>query len=501
MRLRSKLLQSLYKRLTTGGSTEEQAVKSGVWVTGINIGDRVLQLIKVVILARILSPAAFGLLGIALLSVAVLKQFSAIGFEQALIQHEDEDIDDYLSTAWIVKISRGIIIATISLLIAPMISSFFNEPQAASLIQVLGFTPLILGVQNPAVVYFEKNLNFHKEFVYQVGARFVDLVVALIIALMYRSVWALVAGIIGMNLLKLILSYIIHDFRPSVGFNIDYFKEMFSFGKWMFISSILIFLYGQGDDAFVGWFFTATSLGLYQVSYRFSNAPATEVTHIISRVTFPAFSKVQNDVGRLRNGYFRSIQFSTIIAFPMAAGIAAVAPQFVPSVLGDQWGTMIPLMQVLALWGGLRAFGANGGSVFKAVGRPDIGVKIQALKVIIIAVLIYPAADLLGVVGVAWVIIGSTFITLPLHLYFVLTIIQGTATKLLNLTFYPLVGSGIMFAVVRIFDAYMLDDIGVIELGALIVIGMIIYLSIMIGFEKQTKYEFRSLVDVFRQSL
>jgi O-antigen/teichoic acid export membrane protein len=167
----------------------------------------------------------------------------------------------------------------------------------------------------------------------------------------------------------------------------------------------------------------------------------------------------------------------------MAAGIFAVAPQFVSVILGDQWHSAIPLMQVLAVWGGLRAFGANVGSVYKATGRPDIETRIQALQVIIIALIIYPAADWFGVVGVASTIVISSFLPLPIHLHYVLSIIQGRATKILKLIAYPLVSSIAMAGCVVILDAYILTSTNMINLLFLIIFGTLAYITIMVIFE------------------
>jgi O-antigen/teichoic acid export membrane protein len=495
------LLRTVYERLTAGGSTEEQAIQSGIWVAGINVGDRILQLLKVIILARLLSPEAFGLLGIALLAIAALRQFSKLGFDEALIQHKNEDVNAYLNTAWVIKISRGFLIGAIAFFVAPHLAVFFGEAQAEPLIRVIGITPLILGLQNPAVVYFQKDLNFHREFAYQIVGRLVDLVIAVVFALIFGSVWALAAGILGMNLVKLLLSYGIHEFRPELEFNIEYGKEMFGFGKWMLASAALLFLYRQGDDAFVGWFFTATSLGFYQMAYRFSNAPATEVTNVISRVAFPTFSKVQNDVDRLREGYFRVVQLSSIIAFPMAAGIVAVAPQFVRSVLGNQWVPMIPLIQVLAIAGGLRAFAANAGAVFKAVGRPDYDVKLQAFKTITIALAIFPAAEYFGVTGVAFVILGSAIVMQPLLVYVLLPLIEGTVRELIDYVIYPLVSSSAMLLIVVGVDRYIFVQYGIFNLAILIIIGIVSYVSLMLLAEKYTDCEFIYLYSSIKQAI
>lgn len=496
-----ELLRTVYSRLTAGGSTEEQAIQSGIWVAGINVADRILQLLKIVILARLLSPAAFGILGIALLAIAALRQFSKLGFDEALIHHENDDVDAYLNTAWVMKIIRGFGIAVVAFLAAPYLAMLFNEAQAEPVIRVIGIGPLILSLQNPGVMYFQKNLNFHKDFVYQVGGRLVDLIVALVIALIFRNVWALVTGIIAMNIVKFISSYAIHEYRPNIEFNLDYGKEMFGFGKWLFVSSILTFLYGQGDDAFVGWFFAASSLGVYQLSYRFSNAPATEVTHVISRVAFPTLSKVQNDTEKLREGFYRALQLSTIVAFPMAAGITAVTPQFVPVVLGEQWQSAIPVMQVLAVWGGIRAFGANVGPVYKSVGRPDIEAQVQAIKVITIGIIIYPAAELFGLAGVASAIVISSLASTPVHFHYVLSIVHGKTTELIKLIAYPLVGSITMAGSVVALDTYVLVETSILNLVFLIISGIVFYSILMIIFEYVFGAEFRQLYYLIMQRI
>lgn len=496
-----ELLRAAYNRLTVSGSTAEQAVQSGIWVAAINVADRILQLLKIVILARLLSPGAFGLLGIALLTIAALRQFSKLGFDKALIQHEDDDVDAYLNTAWVMKIIRGFGIAVVAFLVAPYLAMFFGEPQAKPIIRIVGLSPLILSLQNPAVMYFQKNLNFHKEFAYQVGGRFVDFTAAVIIALIFRSVWALVAGIVAMNFVKFVISYSIHEYRPNIEFNLAYGKEMFGFGKWLLVSAILSFLYGQGDDAFIGWFFAASSLGVYQLAYRFSNAPATEITHVISRVAFPALSKVQNDTKKLREGFRRAVQLSVTVAFPMAAGIAAVAPQFVPVVLGDQWRPAIPVIQVLAVWGGIRAFGANVGPVYKATGQPDIEARIQALKVIIIIIIIYPAAEWFGLIGVASVIVMSSFIPFPIHLYYISSIIKSKVINLLKLVVYPLVSSIAMAGGVIWINTYVLTETNILNLSFLIILGIIFYFILMNVFEYLFGAEFTQLYFVLKQRL
>ncbi|WP_241768275.1 lipopolysaccharide biosynthesis protein [Haloferax sp. ATB1] len=477
------------------------AIQSGIWAAGINVADRALQLLNVIILARILSPEAFGLLGVALLVLGALQQFSNLGFDSALVQHESDNIDEYLNTLWLMKIARGAVIATITIASGPLLAQAFGEPEAAGIIQVIGFSPLLLGIQNPAIVYFQKDLHFHKEFIYKVGGRTIDILVAVATALVYQSVWALLAGLLAGRVVMVILSYAIHDYRPGIEFNREYAGEMFEFGKWMFASGILVFLYGQGDDVFIGWFFSASALGLYQLAYRFSNAPATEVTQVISRVAFPAFSKVQNDTAQLREGYFRVLHLTTIAGFPMAAGVIAIAPQFVLAVLGEQWEAAIPVMQALAFWGAIRSFGASTGALFKAVGRPEIGTKIQALKVAILVVVIYPAATEFGLLGVAGAVVVNAVLVQPLVIYMVIDVTEASLSRLLFLLMCPLTGSVIMGLAVIGLDRMVITGTGVLQLGALVIIGVVIYIGVMLGIENISRYEFSSLVSTFRGTI
>jgi O-antigen/teichoic acid export membrane protein len=495
------LLREIYERLTSGGSTEEQAVQSGIWVAGINVGDRVLQLLKVIILARLLSPEAFGLLGIALLVVAALRQFSAIGFDAALVQHRDENVDEYLNTVWVMKMVRWLLIAAIAVPAAPYIARFFSEPQAAPLIMTVAIANLLLAIQNPGVVYFRKNLNFHKEFIYTMSGRSVDLILAVAIAVVYQSVWALVLGIVAMNLMKVASSYLIHEFRPSLEFNLEYANEMFNFGKWILLSGILAFLLTEGDDGFVGWFFSATALGFYQLGYRYSNAPATEVTQVINRVAFPTFSRVQGNIKKLRNGFLRVIRVTMVISLPMSLGIVAVAPQFVIVVLGEQWRPMIPLMQALAIWGGMRSFSKIPPAVFKAVGKPEYDTYTLSIKVAVIALAIYPAAEYFGVIGVTYVIIGQGIISEPIRAYLALSLTETNVSELFSPILYPAVGSLGMFSVVTTINRVVFTGTGIIELIVLITLGTVIYGGIMYLIEQMTSYEFTGIYDSVRQAV
>jgi len=142
-----KLKRLIKRLLPASDNVLEQAVKSGVWVGVMNVTERGLELLLLVIVASLLSPRAFGLMGIALLTLSSLKKFSELGIKSALIQAEEDNVDDELNTAWTIETARGTVIAAILFLGAPFIASLFNEPAATDLFRVIALSPFIVGCQ------------------------------------------------------------------------------------------------------------------------------------------------------------------------------------------------------------------------------------------------------------------------------------------------------------------------------------------------------------------
>ena len=401
-------------------------MKSGIWATSINVLDRGIQLGKVVILARLLSPADFGLMGIALLTLAVLENFTKLGIDTALIQRVERNVDEYLNTAWTMKLLRGTVLAALAIALAPHAATFFGEPRAEAIIQVIALATVLTGLKNPGVMYLRKDLEFHKQFVLTLSGTGANAVVTLALAVTFRNVWVLVAGYLVGNFVTLVVSYLVHDYRPWPEFDLGHARELFGYGKWLTASAIVLFFINQGDDGFVGWFLGASALGFYQMAYRLSNAPATEVTQVITSVVFPMYSQVQENEPRLRNGFFRTLQISTMIAFPMSTGIILVTPSFVRAFLGEQWVPMILPMQILAFWGAVRSLDSNAGPLFKAIGRPDYLTKILSLKLVLVALFIYPVTARWGVAGTAAVIVGASLVTNPILDYLCLRAVDGS---------------------------------------------------------------------------
>jgi O-antigen/teichoic acid export membrane protein len=417
-----------------------RVVRGGVWVFTLRIVNRGLGFIRTIILARLLAPEDFGLLGIAMLAISTLETFSQTGFQPALIQKKG-NIKSYLNTAWTVSVIRGTILFLILFFSAPSIAAFFNSQQASLVIRVIALSTLLSGFKNIGIIFFQKDLEFNKQFYYEFSATIVDLSVAISLAFIMRNVWALVWGGLAANTVRLAMSYILHPYRSRLHFDKDKFHDLFTFGKWVLVSSILIFLITKGDDILVGKMLGITALGLYQMAYLISNLPATEITHVISQVTYPAYSTLQHSIDKLRTAYLRVLQLNIYITAPLSGTIFVLAPEFVRIFLGNKWMPMVPAVQVLVLAGFVRSIAATTGPIFHGIGKPNIDTKWQVVRLLTLVLLIYPLTLRLGILGTSITIFFSIFVSTIGFSLSVIKITKCEFKKFGKIIFFPIINT------------------------------------------------------------
>jgi O-antigen/teichoic acid export membrane protein len=315
------IMQEKHKNIKKSGKTlPQKMVQGGAWISSLKIIRKVLSLIRLVVIGRILAPSDFGLMGIALLTMSALETFSTFGFKQALIQKK-ENTDNYLDAAWTVLIIRGFVVFIIVYLVAPYVAFFFQSPEVKTIIQALGLVTFFQAFTNIGVIFFQKELEFNKIFIYRFVGISTNFIVAVAAAIILRSVWALVLGLLAEKVVNIIVSYLIHPYRPHLSKDIEKAKELFGFGRWILGSSILVFIGKHIDDIFVGRVLSATALGFYQMAYRISNMLETEITQVISSVAFPAYAKIQDEQTRLQKAYFRIMRLTIAVSLPITVGM------------------------------------------------------------------------------------------------------------------------------------------------------------------------------------
>lgn len=484
---------------TSSESLSSRVVRGGAWIFSLRITNRGLGFVRTIILARLLVPEDFGLLGIAMLAISTLDAFSQTGFQSALIQRKG-NIRAYLDVAWTVLSVRGVVLFLMLFAAAPLVARFFNSPQATAVIMVIAVNMLLTGFGNIGVVFFQKELEFNKQFSYELSATLVDLAVSISLAFILRNVWALVWGGLAKNCTRFLLSYALHPYRPRIRFEREKFQDLFGFGIWISGSTILIFLITQGDDIFVGKVIGIAALGLYQMAYLVSNLPVTEITDVISRVTFPAYSKLQDDLARLREVYLRVLQVTAYISIPFAAGIFVLSAEFTRIFLGQKWIPMVPAIQVLALAGLVSSITATTRPVFHGVGKPKIDTVWHVVRLILLGAVLYPLSMSWGITGAAIAVLVSTSFSAVGFNLSALKIMACDFRSYGKMTLPPLINAAFMVVIVTILKESM--GCGAFwQFLVLVGAGLVSYLSLTYLFERFLNYGIRRVIGEIYTSL
>jgi len=370
-------------------------------------------MVRLVVLARLLSPEDFGLFGIVMLAIAALQTFTQTGFNTALIQRQG-DTKSYLDTAWTIQIIRGLVLAALLYAAAPLVAWFFEEPLAVRLLRVMCVSVVLDGLANIGIIYFQKELKFHKQFIYDMVPAVLSLVIGIVLAYRFRSVWALVWAGMGAAGARCVLSYIIHSYRPRARLDLPQAAELFRFGRWMLGASIVGFLAMRLDHAVLGKVLGARDLGIYTIAYTIANMPATEITHLANAVMMPAYAKIKDDQRRLGSAFLQVFELVMSLTIPLSAFIIFAAPQIVLGLFGPQWEAAIVPLRILAVAGLLRAVNATSGPLFVGSGRPHMAFWINLSRAAIIAGSTYPLMRRFGVPGAATAVVLALTSTLPI---------------------------------------------------------------------------------------
>jgi O-antigen/teichoic acid export membrane protein len=476
-----------------GKTLQQRIVRSGLWNLGLRICIRTLTLIQTFILARLLLPEDFGLFGLAILVLHGLEMFSQTGFETALIQKQG-DTRSYLDTAWCIQVIRALITTIVLLALSQPAAIFFEEPNLKTLLQALAFGQLIGGFINIGTVYFQKELDFSKVFLLQFTVAVSSLLIGIIAAYCLRNAWALIITSLFGIALQVFLSYMVHPFRPRLKFEGAKARELFQFGGWMTVATILKFFLMKGDDIVVGKILGSTPLAFYQMAYRISQSPSTEVGTVISQIVFPAYSIIQTDRNRLKRTWLQTLQMTTLITLPLAAGILISASPFVAVVLGERWVAIVPATKVLCVLGAVKS--VEYASLFKAVGRPQLIVKISAVRLGILVMLIYPLTVKFNIVGAGLAVLIATLAVNPWWLLAALRLTGARLRDFIGAVWAPAAGTVIMSGTLLLYVGVFKPQAW-LSLIFLVAIGLVSYCGSVVLLDYLTGGKLLAVVKVY----
>ncbi len=459
-----------------------QSLKGGFWVTVLRIASHAIGVIKTIIIANALFVEDFGIMSAAFLLMTFLAVISETGYNMALVQKKGH-ILDYLDTAWTVGVIRSILLYLLFYILTPFFVSIGIKDEshrvlAIHVMRVMGCGFLFQGLSNIGVLFFTRNINFRPLTYVKIAEILIDCTVSLVWLYLYRNVWAYVAGWIAAGAFGCIMGYVICDYRPKLKLDFAKAKELWQFGKWVYVMSILGFILTFGDQLIVWGVLGIGSIALYYQASRYATLLFSEITTIVGQVMFPAFSMLQDDIVRLRDAYLKLIGLVSFVAAPLSIGIILLGPVFVRLVLKQEYHAMTPVLQILALRGLFLAIGGTRGPLFNAIGKPHANRYNTLLRIVIFAVALYPLSRLYGITGIALTMLAISVVVNPLDFHLTRRLLQSSNWAMYRPFFYPLAASLCMGLIVYACQMFFFQKDSIPGLCIMMIIGAVSYLGL-----------------------
>lgn len=401
------------------------AIRGISWITLLRISTRIITLIRLAVLGRILTPVQFGYFGIATLVLSLLEILTETGINVFLVQ-EKGHIREYINSAWVVSIIRGIILSLLIIISAPFITSFFKAPDAYSVVVLIAMVPFIRGFINPAIITYQKDLLFDKEFRLRFLLFLIDVVISIFVGFITKSAESFAYGLIAAGLLEVLLSYIFIPIRPVLQFELKKIKKVIRKGWWVTLTGIFLYIADNGDNITVGKILGSGSLGIYQVAYKFSTLPISEITSVINQVIFPVYTRFSEDKERLWKAFIKVTAISSLSALALGGAIFILSKPIILLFMGGQWVSAIPVIQILSLYGVLRTIFGNFPPLFLSVGKQKYVAQATFLRGIGLVISVVPFVIYFGMLGAGYSMLFSIFFEIPALLYFASKIFKKT---------------------------------------------------------------------------
>ncbi len=395
-----------------------EAINGIRWMSLYRILYRSIGLSRIVILARLLTPSDFGIFGIATIVLGFLEILTETGVNVFLIQQK-ENFEDYVDTAWVVSIGRGILISLLIAFLAFPIASFFNSPDSISILLLIALVPLLRGFINPSVISFQKDLNFKKEFSYRILVFLIEAGSSILLAFLTKSAFSLAWGLVIGAVFEVIYTFIIARPLPKLIFDKERIVKIISKGKWVTGFGIFDYIYTQSDNVIVGKFLGQAALGIYDNAYTISTSPITEVGDVFYRVMFPLFSKISNDKKILINAFIKNTLVNILLIIPSGLIIYFFADPIVRILLGSAWTLAIPIVKILAVLGIIRGIANSTHSFLVSQERQKYSAIITFVSAFGLWIFLIPLVQKYGSSGAAYASILGTLISIPFTIYFV----------------------------------------------------------------------------------
>ncbi len=398
-------------------------VKGLAWMTIFRGLTRVIALVKVVILARLLTPIQFGTFGVVSLVLAFLEVFTDAGINTFLIQKRG-GLEKYLNTSWTVSIIRGFFVGIVMAAFSGFVALFFRNSDSKYLILIFATIPILRGFINPVLINLQKELHFRKEFILRSVLFITDAVISIYFVYRTGSLMGLYWGMLSSVSLELLISFVYFRPLPKISFYGKDLKIIIERGRWITASGVFNYLFHQGDDIVVGRFLDTYYLGLYQTAYKLATLPIVEVGEVFNKVTFPVYTKIRNDRTKLVKYFFRITIIISFLVTPFTFILYMYPSQIVGLILGKNWLPAADAVRILALFSFVRAITGSCASLFLAVEKQEYITTFTLASITGMFITIFPLVQRYGIAGASISSLIGSITATPFILFYVYKILK-----------------------------------------------------------------------------
>lgn len=468
----------------------QQAVKGAIWVLSGNAGTQILHFSFGIVLARALSPRDYGLVGMLAIFMAIGTSMVESGFGQALIQKKSPSRADYTSVFYI-NILIAILIAGLLCLCSSTIADFFNEPILANMIMALSFGLVIQSLTIVQNAILNKELKFKELSIINFFSYLISGTIAIPFAIKGYGVWSLVILTLSQSASYSILIWLFSNWRPNLLFSFRSIGSLYNFGSRLLLVGLLDNFFLHIYKLIIGKYFNASELGFYTRAQGYRDMISRNVFTAIGTVSFPSFSALQDDLGRLRNNFKRICELATFIVTPLLAFMAFAAEPLIRFIITEKWLETVPYLQILAIAGLFYPIVGIQQNVLKATGRAKAYLKMTVMHKIAIIISILITVQW-GVLGLVFAQVFSMFVLFIIGVIYMRIYLNiSIVSQVMDLLKYTSITIVVFFPVFLVANRIFANDLFLIFIQ--LIVGMLTYYTICAKI-KLTGYKEFSLI-------
>ena len=466
----------------SGRTLLQRVFNSTLWQGGAMLFGNACSFLAKLILARLLVPEYFGLVGMAVVFTGIIQTIESLGLGPALIHRRDEDLSEtHLYTGYVGYIGLGFLFYFLVIIPgAPLVAWFYEEPQLTSIVLVLALPVLIEPFAFYQHVRLQRSLRFKELARLQMSATFVGAVTAIALAFLGAGVWAIVAQWVVSAILKVILLRFFYKSPAEGEFSWSAFKKLLSYGIKVTGTRLFSMVGTQADYLIIGKIAGASQLGAYSLAFLITDSIRSKLMSVLNKVLFPAYSKLQDDLVQLNKYYVSSVRFSTLAVTPIVCAAIIYSEPIIIQGFGDDWKQAIEPLQLLAVAAMIHTVAGTNAQALKAVGRPDLTFKIKAFTIGVVFVpALLIATPHYGIVGAGWAVV-ITKLTERIVFHYFLRQILGTTEREMARAILPSVVAGLVMATSLFLLQAQWSIESILQLIGFLLVGGMSYLVVAI---------------------